>query len=162
MGDQRQVAGVLAAGEGFAVENPLGGVMTFKATSRDTGGVVTAIDTTVAPGDGPPLHVHVEDELIYTLEGAFRIRLGDTISTAAPGAFVFIPAGTPHTFQNIGTGPGRLFATVMPAARPFEEFFERYAELPETERGIDAFARLGAETGALEVVGPPLAVSHPR
>jgi hypothetical protein len=56
----------------------------------------------------------------------------------------------------------RFFATVMPATAAFEEFFKRYAELPAEERGVEAFARLAAETEAFEVVGPPLAVSDPR
>jgi hypothetical protein len=49
----------------------------------------------------------------------------------------------------------------MPATAAFEEFFKRYAELPAEERGVEAFARLAAETEAFEVVGPPLAVSDP-
>jgi hypothetical protein len=50
---------------------------------------------------------------------------------------------------------------VLPAAVGFEQLFVRYAELSRTERGPAAFDRLGRETGALEVVGPPLAVSDP-
>jgi hypothetical protein len=54
-----------------------------------------------------------------------------------------------------------LFATIMPAATAFEEFFKRYAQLPAEERGVEAFARVAAETRAFEVVGPPLAESDP-
>ena len=50
---------------------------------------------------------------------------------------------------------------MVPASRPFEQFFLRYAELPPHERGLEAFARPGTETGGLETVGPPLARSHP-
>jgi quercetin dioxygenase-like cupin family protein len=161
MSSQRSVPVLVAAGDGLAVENPVGGVMTFKATARDTAGAVTAIETIAAPGEGPPMHVHIEDELIYTLEGRFRIRLGDTIQHAEPGSFVFIPAGTPHTWQNIGEEPARFFATIMPAATAFEEFFQRYAVLPAGERGLEAFSRIAAETRAFDVLGPPLAVSDP-
>jgi hypothetical protein len=49
----------------------------------------------------------------------------------------------------------------MPAATAFEEFFTRYAQLPVEERGVEAFARLAAETSAFRVVGPPLAQSDP-
>lgn len=152
---------VVAAGQGLAVENPVGGVMTFKATAGETDGALTAIETIAARGEGPPLHVHDEDELIYTLEGSFRVRLGDTIQPADAGSFVFIPGGTPHTWQNVGEQPARFFAAIMPAATAFEEFFRRYAELPVDERGVDAFARLAAQTKAFEVLGPPLAVSDP-
>lgn len=143
------------------MENPVGGVLTFKAMARDTDGAVTALETIAAPGEGPPLHVHTEDELIYTLEGTFRIKLGTVIQNADPGSFVFIPAGTPHTWQNIGDRQARFFATIMPAATAFEEFFLRYARLPVEARGVEAFARIAVETKAFEVLGPPLAVSNP-
>ena len=153
---------ILPPGEGVSVENPVGGVLTFKIMSDASGGALTAIETIAAPQDGPPLHVHDQDELIYTLDGTFRVKLGDTIREAAPGSFVFIPRGTPHTWQNVGAKPGRFFAAVMPAATAFEEFFMRYAELPAEERGVDAFARRAAETKAFQVVGPPLAGSDPH
>ena len=152
---------VVAPRAGLSVENPVGGVLTFKAMSDETGGAVTALETIAAPGEGPSLHVHTEDELIHTLEGVFRIKLGDAIHEATPGTFVFIPSGTPHAWQNIGSLPGRFFATVTPGATAFEEFFRRYAKLPADQRGVEAFARLATETRAFEVLGPPLAESDP-
>lgn len=151
----------LAPDEGIAVENPVGGVLTFKITSEQSGGRLTALDTVAAPGEGPPLHVHPddEDELIYVLEGEFRVQLGDELIEAAPGAFVFIPGGTPHTWQNVGDTPARFFACVLPAAIAFEQFFTRYSQLPDEQRGSEAFARLASETNAFKVLGPPLARS---
>jgi quercetin dioxygenase-like cupin family protein len=146
-----------APGAGLTVENPVGGVLTFKAMSGESGSAVTAIETTAAPCEGPPLHVHHDqDETIYALEGQFLIKLGDEVVDAPSGSFVFIPRGTPHTWRNVGDRQARFFATVTPADRRFEHFFVRYSELPEHERGPDAFARIAAETKGLEVVGPPL------
>jgi quercetin dioxygenase-like cupin family protein len=154
---------VLGPGEGAAVETPTGGVTTFKAISGQSGGRLTAIEGISAPGEGPPLHVHREqDEFIYTLHGMFRVRLEDDLIEAPPGAFVFIPRSTPHTWQNVGEAHARFVAVLMPASVEFEEFFLRYADLPSEERGIQAFSRIAAETRAMEVVGPPLAQSHPR
>ena len=153
----------LPPGEGTSVENPTGGFTTFKAVSDQTGGGLTAIEGVSAPEEGPPLHVHREqDEFIYTLDGTFRVRLGDDLIEAPPGTFVFIPRNTPHTWQNVGDEPARFVATLMPASVEFEEFFLRYADLPPEERGIEAFSRLAAETKAMEVLGPPLAQSDPR
>lgn len=150
----------VARGGGVSVENPVGGAITFKLTSDESGGTLTAIETTAAPGEGPPLHVHRdEDELIYVLDGRYRIKLADDMIDAPAGSFVFIPRGTPHTWQNIGDTPARFFATVMPAATRFEQFFMRYAALPPEERGQEAFARLARDTQAMEVLGPPLAQS---
>jgi quercetin dioxygenase-like cupin family protein len=148
-------------GEGPAFENPAGGVLTFKAQSGQTGGAFTALDTTAAPADGPPLHTHEEDELIQFLEGHFRVKLGDELVDAPAGTFVFIPRRTPHAWQNIGEDTGRFFAAVIPAAPGFEEFFARYGALPPEERGLETFGRLAKETGAMDVIGPPLAVSDP-
>jgi quercetin dioxygenase-like cupin family protein len=148
-------------GGGMAVENPVGGVLTFKLTSGTSRGALTAFDTVAAPREGPPLHLHAEDEIISILEGTFRVKLGDAIYGAPPGSFVFIPRGTPHTWQNAGAEPARFFAALLPAQPAFEEFFVRYANLPAAERGVEAFTRLAAETEALRVVGPPLAQSDP-
>jgi len=152
---------LLAPGEGLSVENPVGGILTFKITSDESEGALTAIETFVARQEGPPLHVHDQDEVIYILAGSLRIKLGESLRGALAGSFVFIPRGTPHTWQNVGAEPLRFFATIMPAATAFEEFFKRYAQLPAEERGVEAFARLAAETKAFEVVGPPLAESDP-
>ena len=150
-----------APGEGLSFENPTGGTVTFKIRSDESGGTLTAIEGTAAPQEGPPLHVHDQDEVIYTLDGTLRVKLGDTLRETPPRSFVFIPRGTPHTWQNVGAEPARFFATVMPASTAFEQFFTRYAQLPAEERGVEAFARLASETEAFQVVGPPLAQSDP-
>src|SRR3954452_10961526 len=148
---------VVAPGKGFSVTNPVGGVATFKAMAEATGEALTALEAVSAPAEGPPLHLHREqDELIYVLDGRIRVRLGDETSDVEAGGFVFISRGTRHTWQNAGDTRGRLFVVLTPAARPFEQFFVRYAELPEHGRGPAAFARVAAETQSMEVVGPPL------
>jgi hypothetical protein len=93
------------------------------------------------------------------LDGRFRVKLADDLIEAPPGSFVFIPRGTPHTWQNLSDAPARFFATVMPADVRFEQFFVSYSQLPPHERGTEAFARLAQETRAFEVLGPPLADS---
>jgi quercetin dioxygenase-like cupin family protein len=153
---------VVGPGEGLSVTNPVGGVTRFTATAETSGGAITALEGIAAPGEGPPLQVHRDqDELAYTLEGRFRFRLGDALHDAPVGSFVFIPRGAPHTWQNVGDAPARFVAALMPAAPSFERFFDRFAALPPDERGPGAFARLAADVPALEVVGPPLAASHP-
>src|SRR4029453_17900208 len=70
----------LGPGEGLAVRNPVGGILTFKVTADQSGGAVTAIDTVAAPGEGPPLHVHRdEDEIVYAVDGMLRLKLADDL-----------------------------------------------------------------------------------
>ena len=65
-------------------------------------------------GSGPPyMHVHHEDdEAWHVLEGTLRFRLSDREIDAGPGATVFVPAGTPHTYWEIE--PSRYLIILTP------------------------------------------------
>lgn len=157
MADEPARAIVMGPGEGETVANPAGGGLTYKARSGQTGGGLTAWESTAAPGEGPPLHRHVgEDEFMYVLEGLLRIRLDDTDHSAPAGAFVFIPRGVAHTWQNAGDGQARILFVFTPASPGMERFFERAAELPADTRMAGSFRTLASAAG-MEVLGPPLA-----
>jgi quercetin dioxygenase-like cupin family protein len=146
-------------GEGETVRGPVGGPLTFKARGEQTGGRLTAFENVIPPGEGPPLHRHAdEDETWQVLEGELRFRLGDEISRAPAGSFVFVPRGLPHCFQNVGNEAARILVIFAPAG--MERFFDRLAALPEDQNAREAFQSIGLEVG-MDVVGPPLAVSHP-
>ena len=151
---------VLAPGEGRTVQNPVGGPVTFKAVADETGGGLLAFESTVAPGEGPPLHLHRDqDEIVYVLKGELRFKFGDELSPAPAGAFVFIPRGVPHTWQNAGADPARILVVFNPARR-FHEFFERFARSTPMRTGPRRSG--GWETrSAWRSLGPPLAVSDP-
>jgi quercetin dioxygenase-like cupin family protein len=144
-------------GEGGMVDNPLGADVVFKARGEQTEGTLTAFETVVEPGEGPPLHTHAnEDESLYVLDGEVRFKLGDEIQAAPAGSFVFIPRGAPHTWQNVGDGPARILIHFTPSG--MERFFDGFAALEAP--GPGAFEAVGAEVG-MDVVGPPLAQSDP-
>jgi quercetin dioxygenase-like cupin family protein len=144
-------------GEVEMIGNPLGGSVTLLLRGADTGGAFTALETVVPPGEGPPLHVHGnEDETMYVLAGTLRFKLGDELRTAPPGSLIFIPRGTHHTFHVVGEEPARMLVHFNPSG--MERFFESFAALESPDPG--AFARVGAEAG-MTVVGPPLAESDP-
>jgi quercetin dioxygenase-like cupin family protein len=150
---------VMGPGEGRTVDNPAGGGLTYKALSGQTGGALTAWESTAAPGEGPPLHLHVnEDEFMYVLEGRLRFRLDESDHTAPAGSFAFIPRGIPHTWQNTGGDPARILFVFTPASPGMERFFELSARLPADTRMADAFKTLASDAG-MKVVGPPLARS---
>ncbi|MFM1867071.1 MAG: hypothetical protein RL591_479 [Planctomycetota bacterium] len=150
---------IRAAGEGYRVDGPVGGDVIFKARSADTGGMLMAMENHVHPGEGPPLHLHPsEDEYFWVLEGEFRFRTNNDVATAGTGAFVFVPRGTPHCFQNVGAQLGRLLVLFTPSG--MESFYENLAQL-KGDRSPEAFARAGSDA-KMQVVGPTLAESHPR
>jgi quercetin dioxygenase-like cupin family protein len=150
---------ILGPGEGVSVPNPVGGRLTFKIGSADTDGALTAFESIAAPGEGPPLHIHVnDDEIFYALEGSFRFKLDGELRDAPAGTLAFIPKGVQHTWQNVGDEPARLLIVTAPAG--FERFFELFAQIPADASPADEFRRIGAEIG-MPVVGPPLAESDP-
>lgn len=145
----------------MTVRNPVGGPLTFKLRGAQTKGALTVFELTAAPDEGPPLHVHAnEDEVVYVLEGTLRFKLVDDVRPAPSGAFVYIPRGVPHTWQNVGGTRARILVIFTPAAAGLETFFDRFAELPDDASAIEAFRTLGSEAG-MDVVGPPLAESDP-
>ena len=145
--------------EGATIEGPAGGPLTFKARGEQTGGALTAFENVIAPGDGPPLHTHRdEDESWYVLEGALRFRLGADLAQAPQGSFVFVPRGVAHAFQNVSDTPARILVSFTPAG--MERFFDAFGELGPGPIDPSVFAVLGRDVG-MEIVGPPLAVSDP-
>ena len=143
--------------DGNPLPNPVGGEITLAFGAGVTGGRMTALVTVAAPGEGPPLHTHAnEDECLVVLDGTMRFRLGDDIEDAPAGSVVYVPRGAVHTWQNVGGSPARMLVLFTPSG--MERFFERFASF-ETP-GPEAFLRAADGTG-MEVVGPPLAQSHP-
>ena len=143
--------------DGEPLPNPVGGEITVAFGAEETAGRLTALVTVAAPSEGPPLHTHAnEDECLVVLEGRMRFRLGDDIEDAPAGSLVFVPRGAAHTWQNVGDTPARMLVLFTPSG--MERFFERFAALGTP--GPETFRDAAQGTG-MEVVGPPLAQSHP-
>ncbi|MDO8392581.1 MAG: cupin domain-containing protein [Actinomycetota bacterium] len=141
------------------IRSPLAGPMQLKADADTTGGRFTLLENEVPPKAGPPLHRHhSEDEMYYVLKGTFRFKLADRIELAPAGAFVYIPKGTPHCFQNVGDEAARFLVMFTPAG--MERFFKRTADLPPGPMDSDAHLAVARDC-AMEILGPPLAVSDP-
>jgi quercetin dioxygenase-like cupin family protein len=100
-----------------------GDVYRFLVTGEETGGAYFAMEAIVAPGGGPPPHIHRnEDETFYIVEGGCEMLLGDETITAGAGDFVSVPRGHVHRFHNAGSELARLILTFTPAG--MEKFFE--------------------------------------
>jgi quercetin dioxygenase-like cupin family protein len=65
------------------------------------------------PGGRIPAHKHpdIEHEQ-YVLEGKMTVGLDDEVHTAAAGDVLFIPAQTPHWYENQTDQPVRFLCTV--------------------------------------------------
>lgn len=154
-----ETAFVVLPDEALKIRGPVGGPIDIGLHGDRTSGRFTALENVVAPGQGPPLHLHeAQDESWYVIEGALRFRIEDEIVEAPPGSWAWVPRGVRHCFQAIGDGPARILVMFTPAG--MEPFFEAFARLEPGTHGPEVFQRLGEPCG-MQVVGPPLAVSHP-
>jgi mannose-6-phosphate isomerase-like protein (cupin superfamily) len=139
--------------------------MTIKATADSTGGAFGLVESLIAPGFSPPLHVHHrEDESFWVLEGTVSMRCGDRTFLAGPGSFVFLPRDVPHTFVVEGDSPARMLTLLTPGGGE-GVFIEggRPAEgdglPPAAPPDIEALKRVSLRFGA-EIVGPPMEASR--
>jgi len=132
--------------------------MLVGATGADTGDSFGVVEEDIAPGDGPPLHVHdAADELAYILAGEFTWQIGDLRAKGGVGAIAFVPRGTVHTWQNSGSEPGRMLFVFSPPG--FERFLVELSSVPEEARTPDAVNEMSAPYRTT-FVGPPLELPH--
>jgi len=149
--------------DGFMVERDngrpvhvIGEDVTIKISSRDTGGAFAVFEGQTRPLQGPPLHVHHnQDEWWYVVDGEYMFEVDGQEIYARAGATVFAPRGSRHTFQNIGTTPGRTVTTVVPGG--LDIFFEELETIaprgtvPDPAELVPLFNK-----HSLELLGPPL------
>lgn len=128
--------------------------MRVKLAAGESGGLSSAIEITHPRGGGPPLHVHHRhDELLYVLEGEYRIQIGDTIAAAPAGTVAYARRGTPHAYAGCGNQPGRLLVVVTPGG--LEEYMQELDQLVSEGASEDAVACLN-RAWATDVLGPSL------
>jgi len=66
------------------------------------------------PGALAPKHAHPGEEIAHVLQGTLEYQLGDQPPvTLKTGDSLFIPAGTPHSARNIGSGKAAELATYV-------------------------------------------------
>jgi mannose-6-phosphate isomerase-like protein (cupin superfamily) len=136
--------------------------MTIKATAAATHGAFGLVESFIAPGFSPPLHVHHrEDESFWILEGHVTMKCGERVFSCGPGAFVFLPRDVPHTFVVEGEQPVRMLTLITPGGG--EAFFVEAGRPAEGEGlppmappDIQRLKQVGERFGD-EILGPPMA-----
>jgi quercetin dioxygenase-like cupin family protein len=125
----------------------LGIPMAIRIHGRDTGGVLSAVESHDVPGGGPPPHIHHrEDETFQVLEGEYEFTVGGKSFVVKRGATLFAPRGIPHTYRYLGQMPGRLLCVITPSG--FEGFFEEIGALtPQQQQDIPRVIEIGKKYG---------------
>jgi quercetin dioxygenase-like cupin family protein len=122
---------------------------------------LTSIETTNAPGFGPPLHRHRETEVFYVLEGRYLFEVDGRQLVAKAGDIVMAPGGTAHAFVNITEAPARQFIQILPdldAAAFFLGLGDVMREGKLNQQALNAFGAWWH----VEFLGPPLRADYAR
>jgi quercetin dioxygenase-like cupin family protein len=125
-----------------------GSLAVIKTTAADTGGLMTIVEITHAPGFAVPLHVHHrEDEGFWILEGDATFEVADAVIAAHAGDYAFGPRDIPHRYT-VGAAGCRLLYIFTPGG--FEELLIATSEpaasrtLPPPSAGLPDLARIAA------------------
>jgi len=128
---------VLAPGAGRAY--PMGRISAvFKADAAETDSRYSISEWWLDPHtQGPGAHAHPEDDVFYVIEGEMSLLIGDEWVRAARGAFVLVPGGVTHDFENRGDVRAGILNLSIPG--PFEPampaIVQWFAEHPPGDAG---------------------------
>jgi quercetin dioxygenase-like cupin family protein len=64
------------------------------------------------PGGGMPLHTNTVEHEQYVLRGRARVVIGDEVLEVKKDDVVFIPGGTPHSYEALGNEPFEFLCAV--------------------------------------------------
>lgn len=146
---------VLAPGEGLRLQSGPGRDLIFKVTGDDTGGALDYFIVEVAPGGGPPLHVHhKQEETIHVVKGRYKIRIGENTFVLEEGGFAYFPSKLPHAFLNLTDEPAEIIVVYTPGGG--HKFYEELG--PMTRGGTRDPKAIAAVFTRYDMtlLGPPL------
>jgi quercetin dioxygenase-like cupin family protein len=136
-----------------------GGVHTWKATARETGGAFLLFEAELDRAKVTPLHLHPDaDETMYMLEGEILVHIDGQEHRVGPSGIAVAPRGVPHAFLVVSE-TARMLCLLTPGHG--EEFYRDASELMSADRpdpDVVDFARVQAsaeKNGGIEILGPP-------
>ena len=123
-----QLQAIIVTPEQAQPIKPFGLDMRVLLTTEATGGAISVIMASHKPGEGPPDHVHFnQEEMFFILEGTYELTVGGQTSTAGAGAIVFVPRNVVHRFKNVGTTTARMIDWSLPGGQ--DHYFKAISEL---------------------------------
>ena len=120
-----------------------------------SGETLTILETSSAPGFGPPLHRHRETEVFRVLEGRYLYEVNGRRFEATAGDLVSVPGGDAHAFVNITDKPARQLVLMLPAMDA-QRFFLGLGQILENGRPDRNALNAFGEPWGVEFLGPPL------
>ncbi|WGV25831.1 cupin domain-containing protein [Halotia branconii] len=127
----------------------MGGLLTFLATSAETGNRSFLLEVRTVPGAEPPPHLHYEqDEVFYILEGEIEVYCMGQVRIARAGEMVFLPRMQAHAFYFLSPTL-RFLALVQPGG--IDGYFEAMST-PATSMEIPANATTYADSDSAAAI----------
>ncbi len=80
------------------------------------------IESELAHGEMPPLHVHVEDESFHVFEGTLTVYLGEEYVKLEAGETLIAPAGVPHSYRAESVKVRVLTLSRVASAARYDDF----------------------------------------
>lgn len=119
----------------------------FLAEVEHTGGTYAIWHATVAPGGGPPPHIHRrEEEGFFVLSGEVTFEVDGRELVGTQGAFAQLPSGSRHRFFNSAQLPAEMIIMIAPGG--LEKLFQQVGveiynlDLPISAPAPDEIPRL--------------------
>src|SRR5215207_9923487 len=145
------------------IENGAGEQLTFVGVGSDDQGDYLEARNSVAPGSGPPMHVHHLQEEVLTVERGTMgwQRLGDEEQLATAGESVAFAPGDTHRFWNAGDDELVCSGYVRPPdnveyflTKLFESMRANGGKRPRLFDAAYLLSRYRSEMGMVEIPAP--------
>jgi quercetin dioxygenase-like cupin family protein len=149
-----------AAGSGEALD-VVGDLLVLR-TKPTQEAPMLVVEATVAPGGGPPPHIHAAEELFLVREGRLAFVTGEpgVECVAGPGDVIHVPGGRPHAYRNTGSEPARMLVVfddglqIVPLWRAIGQPVDPDNWQPLPPPPIETIIATARRHG-VELVGPP-------
>jgi len=119
---------VITAPEQAPAIKPFNLDMKVLLTTEDTAGAMSVIMAWHKPGEGPPDHLHFDqEEIFFIVDGRYELTIDGHTSINGSGTLVFVPRNTVHRFKNVGETPACMLDWTLPGGQ--DRYFKKISEL---------------------------------
>lgn len=117
------------------------------------------IESELAHGEMPPLHVHTEDESFHVFEGTLTIYLGEENVRLEAGETLVAPAGVPHTYRAESAKARLLTMSRVDSVARYDDFLRAVARPADsgawaTEEDEATVSAIAAAAGMTVLAAP--------
>ena len=119
------------------------------------------VESELAYGEMPPLHVHAADESFHVFEGSLTIYLADDAVRLEAGETLVAPRGVPHTYRAESAKARVLTMSRVDSAARYDDFLRAVARPSESEAPAWATAEDEATVSAIAAAAGITVLSPP-